>query len=155
MNDAQAGHEKTITALLPALAGANLIYGMGMLELGVSFSYAQLMIDHDIARMIKRAVYGIPVNDATLAVEVIDKVGPSKNFLAEKHTRQFMASEQSKPVLFDRRMRGTWESRGAKDIRDAANEEAVKILSTHKPDPLPETVIKKLRRIVESAEQED
>jgi len=30
--DAQSGHEKTITSLLPALAGANLIYGLGMLE---------------------------------------------------------------------------------------------------------------------------
>ncbi|MBW2613297.1 MAG: hypothetical protein JRE12_13205 [Deltaproteobacteria bacterium] len=34
MSDAQAGHEKSISALLPALAGANLIYGAGMLEAG-------------------------------------------------------------------------------------------------------------------------
>ena len=125
-----------------------------MLELGVSFSYAQLMIDHDIAKMIKRTVYGIPVNDATLAADIINKVGPSKNFLAEKHTRQFMTAEQSKPSIFDRRMRGTWESRGGKDLREVASEEAVKILRTHKPDPLPESVLKQIRSIVESAEQE-
>lgn len=125
-----------------------------MLELGVSFSYAQLMVDNDIAKMVKRAVYGIPVNDDTLAVDIIAKVGPSKNFLAEKHTRQFMGTEQSKPGLIDRRMRGTWETRGAKDIRDAATEAACQILTTHKPDPLPEGVAKELRRIVESAEQE-
>ena len=155
LSDAQAGHEKTITALLPALAGANLMFGMGMLDLGVTFSYAQLMIDHDIAKMIKRAVYGIPVNDATLAADIINQVGPSKNFLAEKHTRQFMPAEQSKPMIIDRRMRGTWESRGGKDIREVANEEAVKILRTHKPEPLPDSVLKQLRSIVESAEQDN
>ncbi|NIS68578.1 MAG: [trimethylamine--corrinoid protein] Co-methyltransferase, partial [Proteobacteria bacterium] len=70
MPDAQAGHEKTITSLLPALAGANLIYGMGMLELGVTFSFGQLMIDNEIAGMVKRVVQGIRVADDTLAVEL-------------------------------------------------------------------------------------
>ena len=48
-----------MTSLLPALAGANLIYGMGMLELGVTFSFAQLVIDNEIARMCKRVVQGV------------------------------------------------------------------------------------------------
>ncbi|MBW2677288.1 MAG: trimethylamine methyltransferase family protein, partial [Deltaproteobacteria bacterium] len=44
MSDAQAGHEKSISALLPALAGANLIYGAGMLEAGMTFSFGQLVM---------------------------------------------------------------------------------------------------------------
>jgi len=40
--DGQTAHEKTLTALLPALAGANLIYGLGMIEMGMTLSYAQL-----------------------------------------------------------------------------------------------------------------
>gem|GEM_PF-6680728 len=39
--DAQAAYETAITALYPALAGVNLIYGLGMLELGVTMDYAQ------------------------------------------------------------------------------------------------------------------
>ena len=54
MSDAQVGHEKTISALLPALAGANLIYGPGMLEMGMTFSFGQLIIDDEIAAMVKR-----------------------------------------------------------------------------------------------------
>ena len=45
MGYAQSGHEKTLTALLPALAGANLIYCLGMLESGVTFDYGQLVMD--------------------------------------------------------------------------------------------------------------
>ena len=52
MVDVQIGHEKTITGLLPALAGANMIYGMGMLDMGMTLSLPQFLIDNEIARMI-------------------------------------------------------------------------------------------------------
>ena len=56
MVDAQSGHEKTITGILPALAGANVIYGSGMLEMGITFDLAQLVLDNEIAGMISAAV---------------------------------------------------------------------------------------------------
>lgn len=141
-----------MTSLLPALAGANIIYGMGMLELGVTFSYAQLLIDNEIARMCKRVAMGVPINDETLAVELIKEVGAGKDFLAKKHTRKFMGSEQSKVKLIDRRMRGAWQKRGGKDMAEAAADEARRILETHKPTPLPKEVLAKLRFIVEEQE---
>jgi trimethylamine--corrinoid protein Co-methyltransferase len=74
VTDAQSGHEKTLTGLLPALAGANLIYGLGMLESGVTMDYGQLVLDNEIARLIKYSVGGIPVNDETVGVEVLSHV---------------------------------------------------------------------------------
>jgi len=139
--------------LLPAQAGANLIYGMGMLELGVTFSFAQLLIDAEIAKMVKRVVAGIDVSDETLAVEVIKTVGAGKDFLAQKHTRQFMQKEQSKPRLIDRRMRGAWQNRGAKDWAQRAEEAARELLKNHKPEPLASSVKEKLREIIRSAEE--
>ena len=56
---------------MPALAGANLIYGPGMIESGVTFDCAQFVMDNEIARMIKHVVGGIRVDDETLAVEDI------------------------------------------------------------------------------------
>lgn len=140
--------------MLPALAGANLIYGMGMLELGVTFSFAQLLIDDEIANMVKRVVQGITVNDETLAVDVIKHVGAGKDFLGQRHTRDFMAKEQSKPKLIDRRMRGAWMSRGGKSMAERANEKAIEVLENHKPTPLPDEVKKKFREIIERAEAE-
>ena len=57
--------------MLPALAGANVIYGLGMLELGITFDFAQLVIDDEIAMMIKHVVKGIDVDDYYMAVDVI------------------------------------------------------------------------------------
>ncbi len=82
--DAQAAHEKTLTALLSALAGANVIYGLGMLEAGVTFNLAQLVMDNDFADMVKWALNGIPVSDETLAVDLIHKVGPFNYYMTEE-----------------------------------------------------------------------
>ena len=119
MGDAQSGHEKTLTAVLPALAGANLIYGLGMLESGVTFDYGQLVMDDEIARMIKHVVSGIPVDDETLAVEDIAQVGSFGDFLSLDATLRHMR-EQSQPKLIDRRVREDWTSMGATDLHDRA-----------------------------------
>jgi len=125
-----------------------------MLELGVTFSYAQLLIDDEIATMVKRVVQGIAVNDETMAVDVIKHVGAGKDFLGQRHTRDFMAREQSKPKIIDRRMRGAWTNRGAKSMAERSNEKAIEILENHKPTPLPEDVQKKFKEIIERAEAE-
>ena len=124
-----------------------------MLELGVTFSFAQLLIDAEIVRMVKRSTAGIDVTDETLGIEVIKKVGAGKDFLAQKHTRQFMDREQSKPTLIDRRMRGAWSDRGGKDWAQRAEEAARELLKTHKPAPLDPSVSSRLRDIVKSAEE--
>ena len=41
---------------MAALAGANLIYGLGMIESGMTFDYGQLLMDNEIAKMIKFCV---------------------------------------------------------------------------------------------------
>ena len=52
--------------MTPALAGANIIYGLGMLEMGVTLCFKQLLMDADMAAMIKHILAGVPVNDYTL-----------------------------------------------------------------------------------------
>jgi trimethylamine--corrinoid protein Co-methyltransferase len=152
--DAQAGHEKTLTALLPALAGANIIYGSGSLEMGTTLDWAQLVMDNEFAGMIKHMVQGIPVNDAMLAVDVIGEVGPFGDFISHEHTRKYMKTLQSQPKLIDRRRRDFWQQLGGTDLAQRAREEAKYILKTHKPDPLPPGVISTLRSVVEAAEAE-
>jgi trimethylamine--corrinoid protein Co-methyltransferase len=139
--------------LLPALAGANLIYGLGMIEMGMTIDYGQMVMDNEFARMIKHVVQGIAVNDETLAVDVIHEIGVGKNFLGHISTLNHMKS-QSQPKLIDRRMRERWQAAGGTDIYQRALEEARYILENHKPDPLPEDVLAAIRSIVEEAEAE-
>jgi len=151
--DAQSGHEKTITGMLPALAGANVIYGLGMLEMGITLDLTQLVIDNEIAEMIKYAVNGIPVNDMTLAVDVIKEMGIGKDYLAHESTYQHMAS-QSRAELMDRRMREDWEADGSMDLYQRAHARMIEILETYEPPQLSENVSQDIREIVKEAEKE-
>jgi trimethylamine--corrinoid protein Co-methyltransferase len=153
VSDAQVGHEKTLTGLIPALAGANMIYGLGMLESGITFDYGQLVLDCEFARMIKHVVKGFAVNDYTLAKDVIREIGPFGNFLTHKHTLNGMRA-QSRVELIDRTMREEWLAKGAVPIREKALQKVRHILESHKPEPLPDTVRAHIRAIVEEAEKE-
>ena len=135
------------------MAGANLIYGLGMIEMGMTIDFGQLVMDNEFAKMIKFILQGIPVNDQMLAVDVIHEIGVGKDFLSHDSTFSHMRS-QSQPKLIDRRMREDWEASGSTDIYQRALEEARHILETHKPDPLPDDVLASMRSIVEGAEEE-
>ena len=151
MSDAQLGHEKTLSGLLTALAGANLIYGLGMLEMGVTFDYGQLVMDNEFAQMINYCVNGIPVNDETLSVDAIKEVGSFGDFVTRKETFEHMRSI-SHPKLIDRRVRDKWKAQGSKDIYQRSLEEAKKILETHKPPSLSDDIKAELREIVKETE---
>jgi trimethylamine--corrinoid protein Co-methyltransferase len=130
-----------------------VIYGLGMLELGMTFDYAQLLIDNEIARMVKKSVEGINVNAEELAVNVIGQVGAGGEFVSNEHTfRHFR--EQSQNKLIDRKMRDAWLAEGAKDLTERAYEEAKQILENHKPEPLIPGASETMRAIVEEAEKE-
>jgi trimethylamine--corrinoid protein Co-methyltransferase len=135
------------------LAGANLIYGLGMLESGVTFDYGQLVMDDEFARMIKFALGGIPVNDETLAVEDIAAVSSFGDFLSLDATYKHMR-EQSSPKLLDRRVREDWAATGSSDLYSRARARANEILGSHHPEPLPAEVAAEIRSIVVEAEKE-
>ena len=130
-----------------------MVYGLGMLEMGVTLDFGQLVMDNEFAGMIKHVLNGIPVNDETLAVDVIHAVGPFKDFLGQKHTLKHMKS-QSQAQIIDRRMREDWEAAGSPDIYRRAHDKMIEILETYEPPPLPDDVRTTIRSIVAEAEKE-
>ena len=137
-----------------ALAGANMIYGLGMVELGMTMDFGLLVADNEFARMIRRMLDGVPVNDEALAVDVIREVGIGGEFVTHQHTFDYFKKHQSQSALIDRNTRGVWKEGGGKDMHSRCNDFAREILATHKPEPLPEGVAQTLRDIVAEAEKE-
>jgi trimethylamine--corrinoid protein Co-methyltransferase len=135
------------------LAGANQIYGAGMIESGVTFDCAQLVIDDEIAAMIEYVVRGFRVDDEALAVEDIAAVGPFGDFLSLDATMRHMR-EQSMPTYLDRRVREDWKERGGSDLYERARVAALEIIESHKPEPLDPDAAKQIRAIVEAADRE-
>jgi len=151
--DAQAAYEFALNALTGALSGANIVYGAGVLELGLTQDYAKLVMDIEAIKSIKKIINGVEISDETLALNVIHQVGPGGEYLTHEHTFQYMR-EQSQPKLFDRRSRDAWQKSGSKDLTERAYEQAVHIINNHQPIPLPNGSIEKMKEIIRSFEEE-
>jgi len=136
---------------MAALAGANLIYGSGMIESGVTFDCGQFVMDNEFARMIKHCVGGIAVSDETLAVDDIAAVGAFGDFLSLDATLRHMR-ELSQPELLDRRVREDWEERGSTDLQARCLARAREVLADYRPVQLDDEVKERIHAIVEKTD---
>jgi trimethylamine--corrinoid protein Co-methyltransferase len=124
-----------------------------MIESGVTFDLGQLVMDNEIARMIKFAVAGISVTDETMAVDDIAKVGAFGDFLSLDATLKHMR-ELSQPEVLDRRVREDWEARGATDLATRARARALDLVESHQPMLLDPDVAEQVRGIIQAADRE-
>lgn len=150
--DEQAAIEATMSVTLAALSGANLIHDVGYLESGLLGSFDMLVMADEVIGMAKHIVRGIPVSRETLAVDVIERVGPGGHYLSQEHTRQHFRQEMWFPSLMDRQMRRSWKASGAKTMANRVRAKVVNVLDHHQPLPIPAEVESRLREIIVSAE---
>jgi trimethylamine--corrinoid protein Co-methyltransferase len=119
--DIQNGFERFNSLLCAAYAGHNFITCAGTYESTLSESLELLVIDDEMAGIIKRGLEGIRVNDQTLALDEIKRaVSQDKNFLMLKHTAKNIRNEIYVPRLLDRNRRGIWNRAGSKNIIERA-----------------------------------
>jgi trimethylamine--corrinoid protein Co-methyltransferase len=148
----QSSHH-TIEAMLTHMSTEpvpDLVYGLG--GLGGTTSPEAMVVDNEIVDYALRFAQGIEVNDDTLAVDVIDKVGPGGHFLGEKHTLKHFRERWMSRLDVD--SLETWEKEGVKSLGELAHEKVKEILATHKVTPLPEDVDREISRILQRAEAE-
>lgn len=150
--DAQAAYEKVLSAFLYYLSGTDITSGPGLLENWTVLSYEQLLIDYEIYTMMVDMLKGFSVNEDTMAMDVIKKVGHEGHFLGQKHTVDHF-KEMWQPMVTDGQTYQTWIASGSKSAVDHARAKAKEILKTHEATPLPEDVKKELARIVREGEE--
>lgn len=155
--DAQNAFERGLNAAIPALAGADELSGIGEMEAGVMGSYAQMVLDDELAGSILRLRRGLSADAEHLAVEVIQNVmDGTRNFLGQKHTMKHLrAGELALTKLAERNSWETWEGKfGRKQMADYAIVEAERILREHVVPPLEPQQEAELDRIMAAAERE-
>jgi len=150
--DSQAAAEAALTLMLRALSGGQLVHDLGYLESGLCGSLAQLVICDEIVDWIKHALTEVDISEETLALDLIDQVGPDGQFLESEHTLQHFR-ERWYPRLFERENYERWQSRGSKTLVQRAAERVEEILANHKPPLLPKDVAARLRAVVDRAAQ--
>ncbi len=151
--DQQAAIEATLSITVAALSGANLIHDVGYLESGLLGSFDMLVMSDEVIGMAKRILRGIGVTPETLAVDVIEQVGPGGHYLTQEHTRTHFKTETWFPTLIDRQMRRTWEASGSQTMAERVRAKVKDIVEHHEPLPIPAAVERSLQEIVAQAEE--
>lgn len=151
---AQASYEKLTSGFPQVFSGCDMIAGIGLLDDCTTLQLEQIVIDAEIVNIVFRLAQGIEVNDETLALDVIRKVGPGGNFLAERHTLDYLRKEHFIPELTDRRSYDAWLKDGAKSIVERAKERVKTILEKHRPEPLEKDVQKEIEDIMKRADKD-
>ena len=143
--DAQAGLESGISALIGALAGINMISGVGMLDFLACQSPEKLVIDAEAIAMAKRLLEGMQVHTETLATELFLGIDFRGDFLKKKATRQLFQKEQylPSPVIDRDSIRG-WQQAGGLDAFARAKERVKQLLEAYQP---PETSAQQAREL--------
>ena len=149
--DEQAAAEAAFSLLTETLSGANLVHDVGYLDSGLTYSLEQLAMCDDFIGWVKRFMEGVEINDETVALDVIDQVGPRGSYVSEPHTSRNYRQDWY-PALLDRQNRDGWLAEGGKSLRARAREKVIQILEEHQPEPLPEDVLRALDEVIARAQ---
>ena len=153
--DAQAGMEKMSGLLLGMLAGADLYGHGGILGTDHGGSLPWLVVDNEAFNYARRVVRGFSINEETLALPVIEMVGPAGNYLAETHTVKHLRQEIWAPNrLWTRQAYDPWLESGATEIGQRASTEVDRILEQHPGETIDPVLSREIDLIVEAAKKE-
>ena len=147
----QATLEQFASGLSLVLGGADLICGTGLLEDARTLWLEQLVIDDEMINMIRRIAEGIVVDDAHLALDVIERVGIGGMFLGQRHTMEHLRREHFIPKLVDRRSYDLWAADGRKALEERARERVRQALARAPPNPLSARRVRELDELIAAA----
>ena len=146
----QAGLENGLSTMMASASMADMLLGAGFLHGSRIWSFAEMMLDCEIFSIVRRMMQGIVVDDETLALDVIARVGHAGNFLTQAHTRRHMR-DIFVPEFLDRRPYAEWEAK--KDgAADWAVNKARRVLREHQPVALPAGLAGEFDRIIAALE---
>lgn len=151
--DAQAGMESMFSIITQGLAGLNLIHDVGYMDMAMVCSLEMLVMGDEACGMAKHFLKGIKIDEQTLGLDVIQKVGPGGSFIQERHTFNHFRKELWMPSLLTREHYISWLDKGAKDMSTRVQDKIRKILDTHQVEPLPNDVIKIIKDIKQKGEK--
>jgi trimethylamine---corrinoid protein Co-methyltransferase len=147
--DGQATFEAGLLTFMSAMAGANLNHDVGYLDFGRTGSLEMIVIVDEMIDMIRRMKKGIPINDEMMALNVIEEIGPTGEFLSHDHTFRHLRSTQWRPKLTSRSGYEEWEASGKTSLLVRARTKLDTILNTHHPEPVPEKLKQEIQSLTE------
>jgi trimethylamine--corrinoid protein Co-methyltransferase len=149
--DAQCGLESS-SAFFPALAGANMVSGSGMMDYESCLSFEKIVVDAEILGMSKHMIAGIDGRQTPIALDILQELGHTGNFLSHPHTLKWFREELYFPSdVIDRDTVEAWEKKGAKSTWERAQDRVESLVEQYQPSPISDEVKKELRDITTRA----
>jgi trimethylamine--corrinoid protein Co-methyltransferase len=145
---AQSAWENALSYLPTSLAGADVLFGVGLLDGSNMLTYEQVILDAEVAAMIKRLLAPVDFDDEAFSVDFIKEVGHGGVYLNKKHTLKNMRKALSLPLISDRDGYDTWSKKGRIDSVAAARAKVKEILASHQPTPLSDEIRKAMNEVV-------
>ena len=149
--DAQAGLEAGATLLMGVLAGADIFGHFGIAGVDQATSLEMLVFQHEVIEYVERVARGFEVSDETLALDLIDAVGPGGVFIDTDHTVAHFRREIWMPTLLDRQYWQPWSDAGGEDTLTRARRRVEALLDSYQPPPLPDDTERDVQRVLADA----
>lgn len=151
--DHQSGFEVTISLMTALLHGANIVHDVGFMDSGLQASLQLQVLANEFIGFIRAATRGVEVSDETLALDVVEELGPTGNYLSHPHTMRHLR-EPFYSDLMDKGVYAQWEKKGKKSMEDLAAEKVDTILESHTTRaPLDEEIQAAIKAIVEGQQR--
>lgn len=146
--DQQSGAEVALSLFTAHLNGANIVHDCGFMDAGMQGSLQLIAMCNDWIGFIRAATAPVEVSEETLALDVVEELGPTGEYLSHDHTFEHLRDPYYSE-LADKRQYDDWVEQGASTMEERAAEQVETILAEHEPEPLPDDVREALREIVE------
>lgn len=139
--DIQAAVEGSLQDLVMATVGGGLVHDTHCwLDHGSTLSPTYLVLGQEILTIVKKFTQGIEVSPETLAIDLIDKIGPGGTFLMDPHTMK-----NFKSVLYSDLFKRTKARAPGSPIEDVLNDRLIgktlELMKTPAVNPLGEDIV--------------
>jgi len=137
----EAGYQRAASTIPALMTCGRAKVGCGLLSVDEVFSPVQMILDDEFVGAMRRFARGFQITEESLAVDLIDEVGPGGAFIDRDHTLRHFRDELWEPRLFSRTMFGAWRQEGSRTAEDLALDRYYEILDL---EPIPSKITEAL-----------
>jgi trimethylamine--corrinoid protein Co-methyltransferase len=135
--DLQSMAERALLGEAVALAGADILGGVGQLQCATVFSPVQAVLDNELGAMLRRFLRAPVVDEESLNWTEVAAMRAGGHFLDSRHTLNY-CRDQFVPRAFLRDNRDSYEAAGRRTAFDAARDICLGLIARPAPTGLPD-----------------
>jgi trimethylamine--corrinoid protein Co-methyltransferase len=146
--DFQAGAQAMLNTLSVIYDGPNFIPACGLLGSYMGASLAKVVLDEELIIKARRFLSPIKTNETSLAVDVINEIGPGGCFIQHDHTLEHFREELRTESIFHSPDYNSWTANGKRNAVHLAHERAMKLIDAYQPPEMDQGIKEEIEAYV-------